>query len=330
MGTNQQTMTWMKDTYATIFGDKDINAEAVTTGKFISEGGIAGRVESTGLGVYYGLRQLMNDKSFMDRVKLSTGIAGKTFAVQGFGNVGEWASRFLSKDGGIIDTIIEWDCAIHKKGGFNIEDVAAWKEEHKTLKTYPNVDEVNTSNPQSFMSKKCDVLIPAAVEKSVHKLNAHTLQCKILAEAANGPTTVAAEDILRSKGVQIIPDMILNGGGVTVSYFEWLKNLQHVSPGRLTKRWEAQAQKNLYKKVAGANADQAIMDTLIGPDERTIVYSGLEEIMCSAMAENWDHAKNFDFNLRITAFNSAINRVADAYKYNGILQIGRASCRERL
>jgi glutamate dehydrogenase (NAD(P)+) len=319
MGTNQQTMTWMKDTYATIFGDKDINAEAVTTGKFLSEGGIDGRVESTGLGVYYGLRQLMNDKSFMEKVKLPVGIAGKTFCIQGFGNVGEWAAKFLSNDGGIIDTIVEWDCAIHKKGGFNVEELIAWRNQHGTLKTYPKVDELNTENPQSFMAKKCDVLIPAAVEKSVHMKNADSIQCKILAEAANGPTTVAAEDILRKKGVQIIPDMILNGGGVTVSYFEWLKNLQHVSPGRLTKRWEAQAQKNLYKKVAGDKVDQAILDTLIGPDEKTIVYSGLEEIMCSAVAENWAQAHLYDYNLRISGFNSAINRVANAYKYNGFL-----------
>lgn len=322
MGTNQQTMTWMKDTYATIFGDKDINAEAVTTGKYVSQGGIEGRVESTGLGVYFGLRTLMNEKSFMEKVGLPVGIAGKTFAVQGFGNVGEWASRFLAKDQGLVEVIIEWDCAMYKKGGFDIEDVVAWKEKHKTLKAYPKADELITENPMSFMSKKVDVLIPAAVEKSVHKGNAHLINCKILGEAANGPTTVAAEDILRAKGVQLIPDMILNGGGVTVSYFEWLKNLQHVNPGRLTKRWEQQSQRAMYTKViAGAHGqmDQGTLDSFKGADEKTIVYSGLEEIMCGAILENWELAKQYDHNLRIAAFNSAINKVADAYKYNGIL-----------
>lgn len=255
MGTNQQTMTWMKDTYMTLFGEKDINAEACTTGKYVSQGGIEGRVESTGLGVYYGLRELMDDKVFMDKVGLSVGIKGKTFGVQGFGNVGEWASKFIHNDGGLIEVIVEWDCAIYKKGGFDINDVIAWKNEHKTLKNYPKVTEVTIDNPMSFMTKKVDVLIPAAVEKSVNKSNADSIQCKILAEAANGPTTVAAEDILRKKGVMILPDMILNGGGVTVSYFEWLKNLQHVNPGRLTKRWEEKLQKNLYAQIVKSNYD---------------------------------------------------------------------------
>ena len=228
----------MKDTYMTLFGEKDINAEACTTGKYVSQGGIEGRVESTGLGVYYGLKELMEDKAFMDKAGLSVGMAGKTFGVQGFGNVGEWAAKFISQDKGIIEVIIEWDCAIYKKGGFKIDDVIAFKNEHKSLKNYPDVTEVTIDNPMRFMTKKVDVLIPAAVEKSVNKANANEIQCKILAEAANGPTTVAAEDILRSKGTIILPDMILNGGGVTVSYFEWLKNLQHVNPGRLTKRWE--------------------------------------------------------------------------------------------
>ena len=182
----------------------------------------------------------------MDKAGLSVGIAGKTFGIQGFGNVGEWAAKFLSKDQGLIEVIVEWDCAIYKKGGIDVDDVIAWKNKHKTLKNYPKVDEVTIDNPMSFMLKKVDVLIPAAVEKSINKSNAAQINCKILAEAANGPTTVAAEDILRSKGVIILPDMILNGGGVTVSYFEWLKNLQHVNPGRLTKRWEEQLQKNLY------------------------------------------------------------------------------------
>ena len=197
----------------------------------------------------------MDDKVFMDKVGLSVGIKGKTFGVQGFGNVGEWASKFIHNDGGLIEVIVEWDCAIYQKGGFDINDVIAWKNEHKTLKNYPKATEVTIDNPMSFMTKKVDVLIPAAVEKSVNKSNADSIQCKILAEAANGPTTVAAEDILRKKGVMILPDMILNGGGVTVSYFEWLKNLQHVNPGRLTKRWEEKLQKNLYAQIVKSNYD---------------------------------------------------------------------------
>ncbi len=318
MGTNQQTMTWMKDTYMTLFGEKDINAEACTTGKYVSQGGIEGRVESTGLGVYYGLQELMNDKGFMDKAGLSVGIAGKTFGIQGFGNVGEWAAKFLSKDQGLIEVIVEWDCAIYKKGGFNVDDVIEWKLKHKTLKNYPKVDEVTIDNPMSFMTKNVDVFIPAAVEKSINKSNACLLKCKIIAEAANGPTTVAAEDILRSKGIIILPDMILNGGGVTVSYFEWLKNLQHVNPGRLTKRWEEQLQKNLYSQIVKSNYDQNVISSLRGAEEKDIVYSGLEEIMKHTIRVNWELSKKYDYNIRTAAFISSIDRVAEAYKFNGL------------
>lgn len=194
MGTNAQTMTWMKDTYMSIYGEKDINFEACTTGKFVEQGGIDGRTESTGLGVYYGIRELLNDDKFAKKSKLSKGIQGKTFAVQGFGNVGYWASKFLHNDGGKITTIIEHDVAIYKKNGFNPDEVEAWKNKHGTLKNYAEYcDEIQVDNPALFMERDVDILIPAAVEKSVHKGNAKKIQAKVIAEAANGPTTFAAE-----------------------------------------------------------------------------------------------------------------------------------------
>ncbi len=249
VGTNEQIMTWVKDTYFSIYGDQDINAEGVCTGKFLSQGGIDGRVESTGLGVYYGTRELMNKEDFMERLGLTVGIKGKTFCVQGFGNVGYWASKFFVADGGIVETIVEHDAAIYKKGGLNIESVNDWMQEHGSLKNYGqyhSVDSVEVDNPQSYMEKECDVLLPCALEKSIHRGNAGNMKCKIISEGANGPTTVAADDILMDKGIFILPDLIINGGGVTVSYFEWLKNLQHVNPGRLTRRWEEKSKRDLY------------------------------------------------------------------------------------
>ena len=177
-----------------IYGEKDINFEACTTGKFVEQGGIDGRTESTGLGVYYGIRELLNDDKFAKKSKLSKGIQGKTFAVQGFGNVGYWASKFLHNDGGKITTIIEHDVAIYKKNGFNPDEVEAWKNKHGTLKNYAEYcDEIQVDNPALFMERDVDILIPAAVEKSVHKGNAKKIQAKVIAEAANGPTTFAAE-----------------------------------------------------------------------------------------------------------------------------------------
>ena len=238
----------MKDTYSSVYGERDINAEAVTTGKFLNQGGIDGRTESTGLGVYYGIRSMLNDPSFCKSAGLDgVGIDGKTFGVQGYGNVGYWASKFLTQDGGKVEYVIEHDCAIYKKGGFDVDDLESWKQAHGSLKEYHDADKVELDDPAIFMEQAMDVLIPAAVEKSIHKDNAPKIQAKVIGEAANGPTTVKAETILRAKGIQVLPDLILNGGGVTVSYFEWLKNLQHVAPGRLTKRWEEQSKKNLYQ-----------------------------------------------------------------------------------
>ena len=159
----------MKDTYSSVYGEKDINAEAVTTGKFLDQGGIDGRVESTGLGVYYGIRSMLDTKSFCDAAKLDgVGIDGKTFGVQGFGNVGYWASKFLHNDGGKIEYVIEHDCAIYKKGGFDPDDLESWKQNKGTLAEYHLADKIETENPQGFMEEEMDVLIPAAVEKSIH------------------------------------------------------------------------------------------------------------------------------------------------------------------
>lgn len=324
MGTDQRVMTWMKDTYQTIYGSTDINAGAVTTGKFISQGGIAGRTESTGLGVYYGLRTLLDDESFLDKAKfIETGIKGKEFNVQGFGNVGYWASKFLTEDGGLLTTVVEHDAAIHHPDGLDVEELNLYKLEHGSIKGFPGATEQETKNPALFMEKQCDVLIPAAVEKSIHKDNAANIKCKVIGEAANGPTTFWAEEILEAKGVQIIPDLLLNGGGVTCSYFEWLKNLQHVDMGRLTKRWEQRSKEELYDLIKGENKagelDKLIRDHMRGASEKDIVYSGLEEVMCTAIEKNWTLAKERNLSLRVACYVTAIEQVAQSYKDCGFL-----------
>jgi len=219
-------------------GEKDINCEACATGKFIGQGGIAGRTESTGLGVYYAIRELMNTKTFYEKAKLSKGINGKTFVIQGFGNVGYWAANFIHKDGGKVCGIIEYNSAIYSSKGFNVPDVKRHFQEKGTLVGYPGAEDTNVKNPLEFLTKPCDILVPAAVEKSITMHNADQLQCKVLLEGANGPTTFAGEEILLKKGVVVCPDLLINGGGVTCSYFEWLKNIEHVSPGKLTKKYQ--------------------------------------------------------------------------------------------
>lgn len=246
MGTGQWTMNCMKDTYVNLYGEKDINAVGCVTGKSTSQGGIDGRVESTGLGVFYGIRELFSNEEACKKYNISTGVKGKTFIVQGFGNVGYWASKFLTEAGAKCLGIVEYNSGIYCKDGLDIEAVNEYKMANKTLhgfkssgKTIETYDK--TDNFFSVMEKECDVLIPAATERSVNIGNADRLKCKIIAEAANGPTTVGAEDILEKKNICIIPDLVLNAGGVTVSYFEWLKNLEHKQLGLLIRRYH-----NLY------------------------------------------------------------------------------------
>jgi glutamate dehydrogenase (NAD(P)+) len=315
MGTNEQVMTWIKDTYMNVKGETDINAEGCCTGKYIAQGGIGGRAESTGLGVYYCTRELLSYKNYCEKIKVSLGIKDKTFIVQGFGAVGYWASHFLAKDGGKITTVIEYNSAIHNENGLDVEAVKTWMTEKGTLVGFPGAVETETKNPTLFLEKKADFLIPAAVEKSLHLGNAEKIQVKGIIEGANGPTTYAAEQIFIRRGIICAPDLLANGGGVTCSYFEWLKNLEHIAPGKMTKKYEEQSQKRLLE-IMGYD----IKDTnIVGASEVDIVYSGLEEIMCSATKENWDFAVKKNLSFRDACLVNAITKVYNSYKENGIM-----------
>jgi glutamate dehydrogenase (NAD(P)+) len=315
MGTNEQTMTWIKDTYCAWKGSSDINAEGCCTGKYIQQGGINGRTESTGLGVFYGTKQLMDMSSFYEKVGLTAGLKGKTFVMQGFGNVGYWASKFFVEEGSMIHTVVEYNSAIHNPAGLDIEAVKQYMNENGTLIGFKGATEENSEDPLSFMEKECDFLCPAATEKSVHRENAPRLQCKAVIEAANGPTTYAAEEILMERGIVCCPDLLMNGGGVTVSYFEWLKNIDHVAPGKMTKNYEEESQAKLLETL-GYNIDD--LDLEEGATEIDIVYSGLEEIMTTAVRENWDHAVEKNVCFRDACLGNAIQKVYQCYKETGI------------
>ena len=315
MGTNEQTMTWIKDTYMNVKGEQDINAEGCCTGKFISQGGIAGRAESTGLGVYYAVRELLDTQSFVDRVGLNLGIKDKTFVVQGFGAVGYWASKFIEQDGGKITTVIEYNSAIHNPNGLDVEKVKAWMGQHGSLAAYPDATEAVSENPQQFLLKEADCMIPAATEKSLHAGNADAVRVKAIFEGANGPTTYAAEQIFLRKGIVCAPDMLVNGGGVTCSYFEWLKNLDHVAPGRMTKKYQIKSQAKLLELMGFEDKTSE----LEGADEVDIVYSGLEEIMCSAVRENWSIAVDKNLSFRNACFVNAIGKVHSSLMETGIM-----------
>jgi len=237
MGTNEQIMTWIKDTYQYLYGEDDINADGCATGKLLSQGGIAGRTESTGLGVYFVLKQLMENTDFTKKAKLSKGIAGKKIIIQGFGNVGYHFARSVHKAGGIITGIIEHDASIYSENGFHPDDVKMYMNSQGSCKSYPYADEVNTLDPTQLLEHECDILAPCAVDGAINMNNAPNIKAKVVIEGANGPTTFGGDEIMYDNGVMVVPDMLANVGGVTVSYFEWLKNLDHVSPGRMTKKF---------------------------------------------------------------------------------------------
>lgn len=289
LGTNEQIMTWIKDTYKTMYGETNINAEGCATGKLPSQGGIEGRTESTGLGVYYCIKKLLSTPSFIERSLLDTeGVAGKTVIVQGFGAVGYWAAKFLQQDGAKIVGIVEYNSAIYNPSGLDVDAVKNHFTNRGTLKGFNRATMETEMDPTEFMEMECDILIPAAKEKAISIFNMKDLKCKVVVEGANGPTTFRAEEYLLEKGVITVPDMLANGGGVTCSYFEWLKNLDHIAPGRMTKKY-AEKQNIKILETMGYKLPKTSphMKNMKGASEIDIVYSGLEEIMNEATSEHW-------------------------------------------
>jgi len=242
-------MTWIKDEYMTHYGHKNINSEGCATGKFIGQGGIAGRTESTGLGVYFGVKELMKIESFYEKAGLTKGLKDKTFIMQGFGNVGYWASKFFQKDGAKIIGIIEYNSAIYNSNGIDIESAKKYFTQKGTFNGFGGAVEQETQDPKTYLTRECDFLVPAATQKVLTMHNSEDVKCRVVVEAANGPTTFVAEEEMTARGIIVIPDALINGGGVTVSYFEWLKNIDHIAPGRMTKKYEEQQKLLLLEKL---------------------------------------------------------------------------------
>ncbi|MGJ1421330.1 Glu/Leu/Phe/Val family dehydrogenase [Sphingobacterium spiritivorum] len=320
-GTGAREMSWILDTYSSL-NPNDINAQACVTGKPISQGGVRGRTEATGLGVYFGVREACSFADDMEKLGLSTGIAGKRVIVQGLGNVGYHAAKFFQDGGALIVGLIEYEGALYNAEGFDVDAVLAHRKATGSILNYDGAQ--NFKNGAEGLEQPCDILIPAALESVIHEGNADRIQAKIIGEAANGPLTPKADEILNKKGVLIIPDMYLNAGGVTVSYFEWLKNLSHVRYGRLEKRFS----ENMYAELVNiiesltskkvSELERKII--LRGPDEIDLIYSGLEDTMIGSYQEIREVYKSTAGveDLRTAAFICAINKVGAAYEQLGI------------
>ncbi|MCX7907602.1 MAG: Glu/Leu/Phe/Val dehydrogenase [Bacteroidetes bacterium] len=321
VGTGPREMAWIADTYATFFPDQ-IDAMACVTGKPISAGGVRGRVEATGRGAYFGIREACAQAEDMKALGLSPGLAGKRVAVQGWGNVGYHAAKFCQEGGAVIVAVGKSDGAIYHPDGIEVEDLNRFLSEGGRITEYPKARAL--PRREDVLEVDCDILIPAALENQITAENAPRIRAKIIAEAANGPTTPEAEELLTARGVLILPDLYLSAGGVTVSYFEWLKNLSHVRFGRLSKRYEQASLGRMLRAVEIATghafSEHERQSIAHGADEEDIVNSGLEETMISAyhqIREIWKRDPRTG-TLRTAAFVSAIRKIATAYLDLGI------------
>jgi len=327
MGTGEREMAWIADQYARM-NTNDINAKACVTGKPPHAGGIQGRVEATGRGVQYALQEFFRYDEERKLAGMSGDLDGKKVIVQGLGNVGYHAAKFLTEeDGSIVTAVIEWDGAIVNDDGINIEDLRQWIAKHGSIKGYPQGTFV--ADGAVVLEKECDILIPAALEGVINLNNAERIQAKLIIEAANGPVTFGADEILRKRGIVIIPDMFANAGGVTVSYFEWVKNLSHIRFGRMQRRAEEARHLLLVNELERLSGDKGLGWTmspnfkekyLKGAGELELVRSGLEDTMRTAyqaMREVW-HGRGDVEDLRVAAYIVSIGRVASTYQSKGL------------
>ncbi len=320
-GTGRRAMAWLADTY-TVLRQDQIDAQGCVTGKPVEQGGINGRTEATGRGLFYVLREVCAQPDVMTQLRLPLGLEGKRIVIQGFGKVGYWVARFCHEAGARIVGIAEHDGAIVDGGGLDPDAVQRHRDATGTILDLPAAS--NLPRSLDALELDCDVLIPAALEHQITDQNAPRVQARIVLEGANGPTTPEADAILEEKGVLVIPDVYANAGGVIVSYFEWLKNLSHVRFGRLEKRYQESAHARMLSTIETATGTRLTPEerasVVRGPDELAVVNSGLEEILVVAYHEIRDTLRRHPEmrSMRIAAMANAIEKVARAYVSLGV------------
>lgn len=317
-GTSAREMGWVLDTFRQI--SSDINAEGCVTGKPIGQGGIRGRTEATGRGVFFGVQEACDNKQDMKDLGLEPGIEGKTFVVQGLGNVGYHAAKYLQEAGAVLVGVAEMNGSIYSEKGIDLGKLMEYKKDTGGVSGFEGTQTLK--NNSAVLEAECDILVPAALENQLKESNAPNIKAKIIAEAANGPTTSEAHEIIKKKGALIIPDNYLNAGGVTVSYFEWLKNIQHVRFGRLEKRFEEDSYRKILSVIETISERKFTSEELDflahGGGEKELVDSGLKDTMVNSYNEVNEIRKKHNVDLRTAAFISAINKVGALYEQMGI------------
>lgn len=317
-GTGEREMAWILDTYRQL--NSDLNAEACVTGKPVSQGGIRGRTSATGRGIYFGIREACSNVEDMKQLGLEPGLEGKTFIVQGLGNVGYHAAQNLIEGGAILVGVAELEGSIYCEKGIDLSKLMSYRKETGSILNFEGAR--NLDHRSRVLEMECDILIPAALENQLNEQNASRIKAKIVGEAANGPTTTEADEIMSQRGILVIPDHFLNAGGVTVSYFEWLKNLSHVRFGRLGKRFEEASARKLLTVIEEISDRRFTEEELgylaQGGGESELVDSGLEETMIVAYNEINVLRKKHNVDLRTAAFISGIEKVGKIYESMGI------------
>jgi len=322
MGTGPREMAWISDEYRDLHPE-DIDAIGCVTGKPVTQGGIAGRIEATGRGVQYGLQQFFGHPDDVRRSGLEGGLEDQRVVIQGLGNVGYHAARFLQEEDGVrITAILERDGAILAEDGLNVTDVGEYVAEHKGVEGFPGAEFV--ADGASVLESDCDVLLPAALEGQITSRNAPRIRARLVAEAANGPVTHEADAILRERGVEVLPDVYLNAGGVTVSYFEWIKNLSHIRFGRMHRKLEETRNAEIVALIERAFGqplpEHVTAPFLKGSTELEHVRSGLHGTMRQAydeMRAARERNARVD-DLRTAAFAVALHKIARSYREMGI------------
>jgi glutamate dehydrogenase (NAD(P)+) len=314
-------MAWILDTY-TSMRPGEIDALGCVTGKPVTQGGVRGRREATGLGVFYGLREVCNMPDVMEKLGMTVGVEGKKVVVQGLGNVGYHSAKFFQQAGAKVIALAEYEGAIRSDNGLDVDAVFKHRKATGSILNFPGA--TNITNTSDALELECDILIPAALENVINGENASRVKAKLIGEAANGPLTPEADEILIKNGVLVVPDMYLNAGGVTVSYFEWLKNLSHVRYGRMEKRFTENLNTHIIGQIEELTGKQVSKHErefiMHGPEEADLVYSGLEETMIAATREIMEMWKSNPAipDMRTAAYVVAINKVGTAYAELGI------------
>ncbi len=320
MGTGEDEMAWIADEYKRLH-PTEIDALACVTGKPVRKGGIEGRIEATGRGIQYVLKEFFEHPEDYKKAKLAPGLEQQKIMIQGFGNVGYHAAKFLSEEENTrITAIIEHKGSVINDKGIDIESLKNHFDEKGSFEGFDGF----SSDNEKILEKKCDILIPAAVEGVINSTNVNQINTKLIVEAANGPVTAEADQILCKKGVLIIPDFYANAGGVTVSYFEWVKNLTHMRYGLMQRREQERRQtalvdglEEMMDRDFPVNLKEIIVN---GATEIDLVRSGLEETMRNGykrISRKW-HADKRIHDLRTAAMVIAIKRIADSYYFLGI------------